>query len=114
MKKAGEAEIFKLLCGLTPLPLAKPSSITPDGGPLCQCTFTQKISWWTRRGDEGAQPASHSRAPCSMQKGLLSPRVQPMCRKMLLPPTMALAQLAEDMYEAESKERAPREQPSGG
>lgn len=34
-EKDGEAEMFKLLCGLTPLPLAKLSSITPDAGPSC-------------------------------------------------------------------------------
>lgn len=54
---------------------------------------------------------SHSLSQCSMQKGRLSPRVQPMCGKILLPPTTLTS---EDVYEAESKERAPREQPSVG
>lgn len=35
VKKDGVAEMFKLLCGLTPLPLAKPSSISPDAGRSC-------------------------------------------------------------------------------
>lgn len=35
MKRDGEVKMSKLLCGLTSLPLAKPSSITPDAGPSC-------------------------------------------------------------------------------
>lgn len=35
MKKDGKAKMLQLLCGLTPLPLAKPSSITADAGPSC-------------------------------------------------------------------------------
>lgn len=64
MKKDGKAEMLQLLCGLTPLPLAKPSSITADAGPSSwkphECTFTQGISWWTCRQNEGGHPASHS------------------------------------------------------
>lgn len=60
MRKDGEAEMLQLLCGLTPLPLAKPSSITADAGPSC---WNPRVSAHSPKGFHGGHAGRTREGP---------------------------------------------------